>query len=264
MDAALIARLATMRATVSPAAADYSARASAGTLYTIAPRKIPLKDPAVGGATRKDLKDLYERFMVNHKKAGRPHYEQILLSAPFERCPYCGLGRATTLDHYLPKSRYPQFSVTPDNLVPACKDCQGKKGRHVALSGAAQTLHPYFDSQDFFSTRWILGRVNRTHPISVAFYPAPPSSWRAEDRQRARAHFVGHNLGERFSVEAATELAVLKDFLKGYRDAGDFGSLHSELGRWAKSYERLAANCWQSALYHTLSNDHWFCTSPHV
>jgi hypothetical protein len=263
-DATYLTRLASMRHTVAPAATDYSTKAANGNLYLIAPRKIPLGSAAVGTATRKDLKDLYERFMVGVGKPGRAHYEALLLSAPFERCPYCGFGRATTLDHYLPKSRYPQFSVTPDNLIPACKDCQSKKGRHVASTGAAQTLHPYFDDPKFFGTRWLTGIVQRTTPVSVSFHATPPLSWAATERMRAISHFKAHNLDERFGVEAATELAVLQDVLGDYRTTGDFASLTAFLRRWAQGYAKQAINCWQSALYDALANDAWYCSAAAV
>jgi hypothetical protein len=263
-DATYLARLASMHHTVAPTAVDYSNRAANGDLYLIAPRKIPLNSPAIGSATRKDLKDLYERFMVGTGTAGRTHYDEILLSAPFERCPYCGVGRATTLDHYLPKSRYPQFSVTPDNLVPACKDCQGKKGRHVAASGAAQTLHPYFDDAKFFTTRWLFGAINRTSPVAVTFHADPPLTWNAVERQRVVSHFDAHNLGERFALEAATELAVLKDVLSDYRATGNVTALTAELARWARAHGALSINSWQSALYHALSNDIWYCSTAAI
>ena len=36
-------------------------------------------------------------------------------------CPACGeLGRPNTLDHYLPKGKYPHFCITPHNLFPMC------------------------------------------------------------------------------------------------------------------------------------------------
>lgn len=55
------------------------------------------------------------------------------------RCPICGrilerssktgVGNAD-LDHFLPKSIYPQFALYPENLIPICKDCnQIEKGK---------------------------------------------------------------------------------------------------------------------------------------
>lgn len=63
-------------------------------------------------------------------------------------CPACGeLGRPNTLDHYLPKGKYPHFCITPVNLFPMCDACQDAKDTKV---GNAQSprffVHPYFDT----------------------------------------------------------------------------------------------------------------------
>ncbi|MBF8774032.1 HNH endonuclease signature motif containing protein [Pseudomonas fulva] len=44
-------------------------------------------------------------------------------------CPYCGLPRNITLDHFLPRklNAFPEYSILSKNLVPACSGCQGKK-----------------------------------------------------------------------------------------------------------------------------------------
>lgn len=62
-------------------------------------------------------------------------------------CPACGeAGRPNTLDHYLPKGKYPHFSVTPYNLFPMCDACQGKKKEKTGDAGNPRFfLHPYFD-----------------------------------------------------------------------------------------------------------------------
>ena len=62
-------------------------------------------------------------------------------------CPACGeLGRPNTLDHYLPKGRYPHFCVTPANLFPMCDACQmAKLEKTGTLDEPRFFLHPYFD-----------------------------------------------------------------------------------------------------------------------
>ena len=60
-------------------------------------------------------------------------------------CPMCGSFHSGTLDHLLPKSVFPVFSIFSANLVPACK-CNSK--RSVEINGAGgdeRILHPYFD-----------------------------------------------------------------------------------------------------------------------
>jgi hypothetical protein len=62
-------------------------------------------------------------------------------------CPACGEdGTPNTLDHYLPKQTYPEFSITACNLFPMCDICQGEKlTTTVNAAGERLFLHPYFD-----------------------------------------------------------------------------------------------------------------------
>jgi hypothetical protein len=63
-------------------------------------------------------------------------------------CPACGeFGRPNTLDHYLPKGKYPHFCITPANLFPMCDRCQKEKGEKTGtLVEPRFFLHPYFDA----------------------------------------------------------------------------------------------------------------------
>ncbi|HWX51538.1 MAG TPA: hypothetical protein VNZ61_26125 [Roseomonas sp.] len=65
----------------------------------------------------------------------------------FDLCPACGEpGAPNTLDHYLPKSKFPHLSIIPANLFPMCDACQAKK---LEKTGDAHHprffIHPYFD-----------------------------------------------------------------------------------------------------------------------
>lgn len=62
-------------------------------------------------------------------------------------CPACGeAGAPNTLDHYLPKGKYPHFCVTPYNLFPMCDACQtNKKEKTGDAANPRFFLHPYFD-----------------------------------------------------------------------------------------------------------------------
>lgn len=62
-------------------------------------------------------------------------------------CPACGEdGTPNTLDHYLPKQTYPEYSITSCNLFPMCDTCQGEKlTATVNAANERLFLHPYFD-----------------------------------------------------------------------------------------------------------------------
>lgn len=60
-------------------------------------------------------------------------------------CPMCGSSKTATIDHFLPRTDYPDWAVYSKNLVPAC-DCNSKRGANVKGNSVLQrVLHPYYD-----------------------------------------------------------------------------------------------------------------------
>lgn len=61
-------------------------------------------------------------------------------------CPMCGGPGNGTLDHYLPKDLYPEFSFYSKNLIPAC-NCNSLRGIKVKGNTASErAIHPFFDT----------------------------------------------------------------------------------------------------------------------
>jgi hypothetical protein len=46
-----------------------------------------------------------------------------------EICGYCLLHLRTTIDHYVPKEEYSEYSILPKNLLPCCARCNTIKNR---------------------------------------------------------------------------------------------------------------------------------------
>lgn len=61
-------------------------------------------------------------------------------------CPMCGGFGNGTLDHYLPKSDYPEYAFFSKNLVPACNCNSLRKNAVKGAAVPARAIHPYFDT----------------------------------------------------------------------------------------------------------------------
>lgn len=62
------------------------------------------------------------------------------------KCAYCGIDSIDGMDHYVPKDKFPEYSVHPYNLVPACEHCNGKKSDlFLQPNGDRYFFNPYFD-----------------------------------------------------------------------------------------------------------------------
>ncbi|MCL6744185.1 HNH endonuclease signature motif containing protein [Kosakonia sp. R1.Fl] len=196
-------------------AASYRASVSTGELYTIQPlQKKDEEDPiVVGRLTKSDFVKLYSNYVVGKKKPARDIYD-ALMTAANEKCPFCGgIGRPRNLDHYLPKAHYPQFSILPINLVPACRDCNmDGKGEAFAKNEAEQIIHPYLDDSRYYDEQWISARYlvgTNDEPGVIEYFVSPPADWDDAHKQRVEKHFNDFYLSLRYSKEAGARLVVL-------------------------------------------------------
>lgn len=241
------------------AAIDYRRKAEVKEFYAISPSNCENDEVALGSVTKKELKDLYSSHMVGRSKPARAVYDSLLLQAPLGRCPFCGFGHASTLDHYLPKTKYPQFSVLPLNLVPSCKDCNTGKSTAIANVAEGQSLHPYFDHGEFIDAQWLYAEVIQTTPATVRFFVNAPARWDDISKARVQSHFNDFKLALRYSVEASNQLACLKGTLSYYREQLGSNGVKQHLMIEAQSYACQHSNSWQTAMFQALVESDWYC-----
>lgn len=73
------------------------------------------------------------------------HITEIRRESEHLGCPMCGSFSSGSLDHFLPKNSYLEFSIYSHNLVPACK-CNSVRGETIIGTNASERiLHPYYD-----------------------------------------------------------------------------------------------------------------------
>lgn len=173
--------------------------------------------------------------------------------APLNKCPFCGLGKVETLDHYLPKDKFPSFAVLPYNLVACCTTCNKGKSISYANSQSEQTLHPYYD--DLTQEQWLFARV--LQPLTIEFYVNPPQHWNQIDKDRVKAHFTAYQLSKRFSEETPSILGELKyKFTQYFSNATD---IENELKQEYNVKKNSHLNSWETAMYQALYQDLWYC-----
>ena len=100
--------------------------------------------------------ELTERFKKNNKDSvwNRSYIRKPLLEMSNEKCCYCeckvGSGeREMHVDHFKPKSIYPDLVVKWENLLPSCPHCNKEKSSHD--TGAEPIVNPSEDDpREFF------------------------------------------------------------------------------------------------------------------
>lgn len=209
-----------------------------------------------GKVTNADMKKIYTDKMVKGSQPGRKYYDKYITAPKNGICPLCGQREVATLDHYLPKMKYPSLAVSPSNLIPACRDCNtGKKDKTFSMS-TEETIHPYFD--DIENEHWLYAKIIEQDEITITFEVRKPSSWSDLLYERVKNHFKEFNLNKLYSTHAAVEFSGVRyRLLKTYKDAGSEG-LREHLIECYKSYENAYLNSWQTAMYRELSESKWF------
>lgn len=246
------------------AEAAYSHAAQNHVLY-----QLPLSCEKAGeilfdSLTKSDVNSLYSAQMVPAAKLARQHYDKLLISSPHRRCPYCGFGRVTTLDHFLNKSHYPWLSIVPINLVPACKDCNHGKSASRADSASDQTIHPYFESNELSAEQWLFASVRPTTPLTLHYKAEPSLKWDEALRKRVEKHFVSFDLKARFAIEAATELSALRFTLKNLHALAGRAAVSQHLAAMAFGQEEMFKNSWKTALYQALAGSDWYIDAGYL
>jgi len=237
----------------------YSEKAAIAELYTIIPaaRNNP-NQLVIANVTKNELTKLYNNHMLK-KEMPRAIYDSILVAAN-DSCPFCGdIGQPKTLDHYLPKARYPQFSVLPTNLVPSCRDCNTGKSASIYQTPESQILHPYFEDDCFYEEKWVTATVIHSEPVALSFHVAPPNAWDVCRKDRAETHFRDLDLAGRYSIQCVKELTCLIYQRKKSMSALSSNEFRQHL--LCVSDGSPYVNHWKAVMYHALANDEVFCAS---
>ena len=248
----LKARLEAVKHDVVVAADEYEVAAVTAQLHSI------VSTDNVGAlVTQEEMTKVYTDRMVKKGAPGRPIYDELLASAPHDRCPLCGQRVVSTLDHHLPKTCFPALVVTPINLVPACADCNKLKLDAVPQAAEEVMLHPYFDEVD--DARWLYAEVIEKTPAGVRFYVVPHPSWDDVARARVEKHFSVLKLAALYSAQAAQELVSIRYYLSQLHDAGGAGVVREHLQEMAESTAHAHRNAWRTATYDAFAESAWFC-----
>ncbi|MCM6975494.1 hypothetical protein ABKV66_07205 [Enterobacter hormaechei] len=188
---------------------EYLSRKNAPDFHLFTPCRHGHGDDVICGEVSKDnLVSLYTKYMLKSGTKAKDIYDAISVASN-GICPLCGVTSVSTLDHYLPKARYPIFSVMPENLVPACSDCNKGKGSSILRTKEEQCLHPYYSERVFYEDVWIKARLKKTTPITFDFFVSAPEHWSDLNKERAKNHFKDFKINKKYSIYAATLVTML-------------------------------------------------------
>jgi hypothetical protein len=200
--------------------------------------------------SQSELERLYDAHLLSADLRSR---YAALKTSPKNQCPYCSYREVKTLDHYLPKSIYADFSVHPANLIPCCRDCNSSKLARLALLQENLAFHPYFD--DWGHYELLVAKMSYSPHAEIFFGTSTNPAIPQLVRDRAGAHFDLFELSSLFSMHGNAELIDRRAFfVEAFESGGPLG-LERELEKELQSRRMTNVNSWQSAMYRCLVAD---------
>lgn len=170
-----------------------------------------------------------------------------LRARTLQHCPACGeFGTPNTLDHYLPKNRFPEFAVTAANLFPMCDTCQGWKGQKALnTNGERLFLHPYFDA--FLDAQVIQLVIGEPYGAPVSMHLRAHVDLDEELRSLVARHLQSLNIATRYYHFFRDEYIHLLASAREIREEGL--DMQQMLGLFRNKERRKSVNSWGHVFY---------------
>ncbi len=198
--------------------------------------------------TASEMIEIYKNKFVGNKYLKQEYYDKILLLSPYGKCPICGVGQVSTLDHYLAKSLYPTYTITPFNLVPVCRDCNSNKADLDITTDSNAPFHPYYDTID--NLIWLCANIEIQDGMIVSSYFISHQI-KLDDIElynRLNSHFNLYKLSKIYSIQASTEIAENTVFWKQKYIFWGKKEFKEYLSDCLSSKEKYQKNTWNTAL----------------
>ena len=178
------------------------------------------------------------------------------------KCPFCSISESSTLDHYLPKERYPEFSVFPKNLIPSCAVCNTRKRDRILIEGTnvRRFLHPCYDVIPNMVFLHVRTRME-ADALNLSYRLTRPPGMAIRTFRHLQSHFNELDLADRYRRMGLEHLGGLYPALRrAYGPGEDAERVAEKLIEEAKDFEEMSGpNYWLAKLYRALAGNDDFC-----
>ncbi|QUM88844.1 HNH endonuclease [Moritella sp. 36] len=165
--------------------------------------------------------DEHKDLLVSYYESAPTRLNRLLLSRRNDHglldCPFCGHPKEPdTLDHFIPKDDWPEFSINPNNLVPQCRGCAPTKGSSYYCDENESTLflHPmYSNLLSKFRFKIIVNFTPATESVIFNLRLTKPKALSVAEVQKVILHFRSLKLNERIQIYSYREIKKWKSML---------------------------------------------------
>ncbi len=172
-----------------------------------------------------------------------------------QRCRYCQIETATTWDHFLPYSLFPDYVVYQPNLVRVCDVCNARKNANKVFP-IREVIHPHFDPLD--SVQFLHCELGWTPTVTANFSIQPDTTQNGFSpylESVVKKHFDFFGLADVFMGEAAEAIGQLAFVLENRAEVDNllpspmFIENYSQKNIDAAVREEKNENCWEVAFW---------------
>lgn len=218
--------------------------------------------PAAG--VNNELKEAIDRCYgrLGNKRISPSYVRDLLLDA-VPVCPYCGVSETAELDHVLPRSVWPEFTIHISNLVPACGKCNGNKSDRSFLTSGWSYHHPYFHSE--LSSKFLFAApIIRKQNIRYEFTVRRPAHVSEATFLSVEEAFKTFHLAKRFASQSVHRLSNRSLKMKQlFAVLGPSGVKDYLLGEAVSISDARGINYWEAVLLLDLSSSAEYCEFEH-
>lgn len=183
--------------------------------------------------------------------------EEIASTTQYGYCPMCGSETHKTVDHYLPRSPWAEFSFFSLNLVPSCGTCNTKRGNRASAPGSSpKVFHPYFDTKILSRPLHITALVK---PYELPLFLPRPHPILSRKLQARVQYHLDHSIDEveyqQFCINRWSEL-----LLEARREASEKLFRVRVKNLAGDAVKTGGHNSWRAAFYRGIRSKRPICT----
>lgn len=182
----------------------------------------------------------------------------VLRSHNLDFCPFCGeAGTPATLDHFLPKDEYPEYSIFSSNLVPMCDICQRADAKGVKVLDSNQKrifFHPYFDGEEDLEI--LVLEILPPFDKGTSFRLCVKNDIEQNLQSLCSRHIKELNIETRYRRYFSTAFVRLKKLVKKMLSIGvDRESIEGQINSFYVNEKLVATNYWDTIFYKSVLNN---------
>ncbi|MDM1283979.1 HNH endonuclease [Acinetobacter towneri] len=199
-------RLLSLITKVDPTYSNYDSKFSTNTL--------PLLTKLIISASEKsDLLSLYS-YKNSKLTAFRRAISTDTSSTYQATCQYCTVNSVNSLDHFVPKDLFPEFSVHPSNLVPSCTECNSKKLVRWLNNNQHLFLNLYIDLLPNKQYLFVELNVISLNKVDVNFKVDNPNNIPVQLYTIITSHYTELDLFQRFKDKSSDIIIELTNSIQ--------------------------------------------------